>query len=141
MEAGGGSLIVIPDGYIDTSDATAGPDQILQGYTAYANGNKIYGTYVGSGSPGGGVILGADEVIATKVYGEAGVLTGGKLSVNGQITLSEQNTYGTTCPKIALISSSPYGTFAIASRKITENIDNEIVIYNITVNTFRACRL
>ena len=33
----------------------------------------------GSGSTGG-VILGEDEVVASKVYGEAGVLTGGKLS-------------------------------------------------------------
>ena len=135
-------MIVIPDGYINTSDATATAAQILQGYTAYANGNKIHGTYVSSGGGStGGVILGEDEVVATKVYGEAGVLTGGKLSANGVITLSEQNTYGMTIPKIALISTSPYGTFAIASRKITENIDSEIVIYNITINTFRTCRL
>lgn len=129
-------LIVIPDGYVNTSDATAGANQILQGYTAYANGNKIYGTYVGSGSPGGGVILGDDDVVATKVYGEAGVLTGSKLTNTNNINLTEENTISSTIPKGAIISAGTYGTFAILSRKITENIQNEIAIYNITINTF-----
>ena len=34
----------IPEGYVDTSDATADASKILSGYSAYANGNKIYGT-------------------------------------------------------------------------------------------------
>ena len=133
-------MIVIPEGYMDTSDATATSDKILQGFTAYANGNKIHGTYVPSGGGStGGVILGEDEVVATKIYGEAGVLTGGKISnLDNKITISKQNTYGVTVPKMALISteSAAYGTFVVASRKITENVDNEIVIYNISNNSF-----
>ena len=89
----------------------------------------------GSGSTGG-VILGEDEVVASKVYGEAGVLTGGKLShVDGKITLSQENTYSFNRFKPALVTTGR-GTFVIIDRKYTENIDNEIAIYNITENTF-----
>ena len=128
-------MIVIPDGYVNTSDATATANQILQGYTAYANGNKIYGTYVGSGSPGGGVILGENEVVATKVYGEAGVLTGGKLENTGSISLSNKNTYGYDQIKPAIVTTF-MGTYAIINRERTENVENEIAIYNITNQAF-----
>ena len=128
---GGGDvdpMIVIPDGYVDTSDANASSNQILQGYTAYANGEKIYGTYVGEGSPGGGVILGENEVVATKIYGEAGVLAGGKLETATDITISST----TLSSKVALVCTKLYGDFAIAYRKLTESVDEEIIIYNIS---------
>lgn len=126
----GGAVIVIPDGYLDTSDATAGPGQILQGYTAYSGGTKVHGAYVPSGGGStGGIILGEDEVVATKIYGEAGILTGGKVSPEN-ITINAVN----YSRKIAFLScSATYGgDYVIADRKITENIDNEIVIYNIS---------
>ena len=123
-------LIVIPEGYMDTSDATATSDKILQGYTAYANGNKLYGTYIPSGGGStGGVILGPDEVVASKVYGEAGALIGQKVNNDG-ITLNCQ----AVSKGFAFVHCSATfgGDFIIADRKMTENVDNEIVIYNIT---------
>ena len=126
-------MIVIPDGYMNTSDATATADKILQGYTAYANGNKIHGTYVPSGSGStGGVILGEDEVVAEKVYGESDILIGRKiLPENSQIVI---NAYGVS-KKIALVCTNTKGSYVVADRKLTENVDNEIVIYNITNKT------
>lgn len=119
-----GEIIVIPPGYIDTSDATAGPDQILQGYTAYANGNKLHGTYVPSGGGStGGVILGEDEVVAKKIYGEAGVLTGNKLDVEG----FDLNINSDASNAITLVGDD----YVVADRKLAENISGEIVIYNI----------
>lgn len=122
-------MIVIPDGYMDTSDATAGPGQVLQGYTAYANGNKIHGTYIptGGGSTGG-VILGDDEVVASKVYGEAGVLAGGKLNVATGIGLSNNN----ISSKSTLVCTTNNGDYIVANRQMSEGINNEIIIYNVS---------
>ena len=39
-----GSSGEIPEGYVDTRDATADASKILNGYSAYANGKKLYGT-------------------------------------------------------------------------------------------------
>ncbi len=132
IETGGSSepLVVIPDGYIDTSDANATPDKLLQGYTAYVNGNKIHGTLVPEGgSSTGGVILEPDEVVATKVYGEAGVLTGGECGVDLGISIVEN---GDANAKLGFVHTSVYGDYIIADRKRTEGIKDEIVIYNLS---------
>lgn len=50
----GGNIGTIPEGYVDTRDATADASKILSGYSAYANGKKLIGTYVDSGSGGTG---------------------------------------------------------------------------------------
>ena len=51
IETGGGG--VIPPGYVDTSDANAIPNDLLEGKTAYVNGQKIYGnlSYSGTHAP------------------------------------------------------------------------------------------
>lgn len=121
---------MIPDGYINTDDANATPDKILQGYNAYVKGEKIHGTYVPSGSGStGGVILGENEVVAEKIYGRAGILAGGKLNLSG-IALNPTET-----DRLITYIGSGLINYIIADRKLTENIDGEIVIYNVDTNT------
>ncbi len=132
IETGGSSepLVVIPDGYIDTSDANATPDKLLQGYTAYVNGNKIHGTLVPEGgSSTGGVILGNNEVVASEIYGEAGVLIGGECNVDPSISIVKN---GGSNARIGFIHTAVYGDYIIADRKRTEGIKDEIVIYNLS---------
>lgn len=121
-------LVVIPDGYMNTSDATATPDKLLQGYTAYVNGEKIYGTLIPEGGAGtGGVILEEDEVIAKKVYGAAGILTGGKCTVDESISI----TASTNNVKLGFVHTQS-GDYIIACRARTEGVSKEIIIYNLS---------
>lgn len=55
--------ITIPEGYVDTSDATADESKILLGYSAYSKGQKILGTFVSGGSSGSGDSSSNPEVI------------------------------------------------------------------------------
>ena len=131
-----------PSTVYDTSDANATPNSILQGYSAYVNGNKIHGTYVPgeSGGSEGGIILGADEVVATKVLGGYGAFVGGKCTTDSSIETMNWDGVdidNTNSTKIAYIHTKNFGEFILADRRTVELYGRkEIVIYNVSNDNY-----
>ena len=69
----GGGLVA----FDDTTDATATADKILQGYTAYANGQKLTGTASGGITPSGTISITQNGVVDVTQYASADVNVSG----------------------------------------------------------------
>lgn len=92
----GGGLVA----FDDTTDATATADKILQGYTAYANGQKLTGTASGGITPSGTMSITSNGTYDVTQYASADVnvsggggatfkkITGLKTSNNVQFEIS-----------------------------------------------------
>ena len=69
----GGGLVA----FDDTTDATATADKILQGYTAYANGQKLVGTASGGITPSGTYSITSNGTYDVTQYASADVNVSG----------------------------------------------------------------
>ena len=108
---------------LDTSDATAGPDDILVGATAYVNGEKITGTHVcePSGDSGGS---GGSE-------GEGGESSGGELTVLNDIRVEPTGEDFTVNPEEGVDGFSSVEVAGDENLK-PENILRDVTIYGVT---------
>lgn len=75
------SVAAIPDEFVDTSDADATAVNILDGKTAFVNGEKITGSMPNNG----GVSATMDGLTATSVVIPAGYTSGGTVSLTSDI--------------------------------------------------------
>lgn len=75
------TVAAIPDEFVDTSDADAAATNILDGKTAFVNGEKITGSMPNNG----GVSATMDGLTATSVVIPAGYTSGGTVSLTSDI--------------------------------------------------------
>lgn len=87
----GGGLV----SFDDTTDATATADKILQGYTAYANGEKLVGTASGGITPSGTISITQNGQVDVTQYAIADVNVSGGASnvVAGTFSMSGYGGY------------------------------------------------
>lgn len=114
----GGGLVA----FDDTTDATATADKILQGYTAYANGQKLTGTASGGITPSGTISITQNGTVDVTQYASADVNVSG--GGGGDATLvAEKN-----------VAISTTSTVAVLFDTITVNkseLDNKAVFIDI----------
>ena len=104
---------------LDTSDATAGPDDILVGATAYVNGEKITGTHVCESSGGSGGSEGG------------GGESSGELAVLNDIRVEPTGEDFTVNPKEGIDGFSSVEVAGDENLK-PENILRDVTIYGVT---------
>ena len=75
------SVAAIPNNYVDTGDADAAAENILDSKTAYVNGAKVVGTMPNNGS----VSASMDGLTTTSVTISAGYTSGGTVSLTSDI--------------------------------------------------------
>lgn len=78
----GGGLVA----FDDTTDATATADKILQGYTAYANGQKLTGTASGGITPSGTIQITQNGTVDVTQYASADVNVSGGGGASNVVT-------------------------------------------------------
>ena len=76
----------IPSNYKDTTDATATADKILQGYTAYAGGEKLVGTASGGITPSGTIQITQNGQVDVTQYATADVNVSGGGGASNVVT-------------------------------------------------------
>ena len=78
------TVAAIPDNYVDTTDADATAAQILDGVTAYVDGEKVEGTMANNGD----VSETIDGLTATSVTIPAGYTSGGTFALDDSIEVA-----------------------------------------------------
>lgn len=107
----------------DTTDATATADKILQGYTAYAGGEKLVGTASGGITPSGTISITQNGQVDVTQYAIADVNVSG-----GGVTLKPI----VLRPDAELVQRWTYDKYIVADEEIT------IPAYTTTSTTLKA---